>query len=234
MSSFDRTLFYTRVRDFVHDLNSEFSRQQDSLKLFNRLIERLAVRPDPEQETTIVDKFEAFIQANRTGIVAKDVSKLSVHVIVFHGKINIKLGELFRLADERATATIWAHLQCLLNVIDPDNEELEQALESYRQTKQTSPNPESTDDVDENSNEAKFIKSIIGEIQPTIEMNTRPGGDNPLGGIDMMSLFSKVTSMLDNPGMNSLDPEKLLSTVHKVSMRELQKVKRSATASNQS
>jgi hypothetical protein len=227
---FDPTVFYDHIKNFVSDLSGEFGSKQHSLRLFDQLIKRLNAHPDPEAQSTIVHKFETFVRNNKAGIISKTVSKLSSHVIVFRGNVNIKLAEIFRLADEGTQTTIWAHLQCLLNVIDPDNKEIEEALQMYKETNSSSSSglgtdTSSGDEVDENAKETQFIKSIISNIQPTIERNTVPGGGNPLGGIDLMGMFTQVTSMLDSQGSDSLDPEKLLTTVHKLSMRELKKVK---------
>jgi hypothetical protein len=229
-TDYDRERFYIGVRDMVYDLGREFGRSQHSLKLFQRLLERCEEEPNPEAQAAVGACFERFVRANRKGIIARNSTQLATHVIVYHGNVNIKLAEIFRLADDQAKTTIWAHLQCLLNILDPDNEEVEQALAVYRKQQESSSSSSSSSDepVDESSKEAQFIKSIIDQIQPTIETNTVPGmgGGNPLGGIDLMGMFSKVTNMLDSEGDNALDPEKLLNTVHKMSMRELSKVKR--------
>ena len=217
-TSYDKAAFYQRVRDMVYDLGNEFGRSQHSLKLFQRLLQRLEEEPNANSQEQVVGKFERFVRMNRKGIVARDAAQLTVHLIVYHGNINIKMGEIFRLADESAKTTIWAHLQCLLNVLDPDNEEVERALRAYQQTQQVS------GEIDESSREAQFIKSIISDIQPTIDTNGQMGS-NPLGGIDLMGMLSKVTSMLDSTNGQGLDPEKLLNTVHTLSMRELGKVK---------
>lgn len=227
---YDRAELYARIRDMVADLAREFGRSMDSLRLFQRLLVRLQEDPtDKASEDKVVELFERFVRVNRRGIMQKDQSLLSTHVIVYHGNVNIKMAEIFRLADATAKATIWAHLQCLLNVIDPDDAEVEAALTAYRKQHESdngASNAQSNaDDIDETSSEAQFIKSIIRDIQPSMNDNTAPGG-HPMAGIDIMGMFSKVTSMLDGQNGAGIDPEKLLNTVHKMSMRELSKVKR--------
>jgi hypothetical protein len=214
-------MFYQRIKDMVFDLGNEFGRQQHSLKLFKHMMQRMEDEPNPVAKDQIVAKFERFVHVNRKGILGKDVGQLTTHVLVYHNNVNIKFAEIFRLADAQTKDTIWAHLQALLSVIDPDNVEIERALQAYQQQQQSSV-PEG--EVDENSREALFIKGIIEDIQPDMSsLGSNPG--NPMAGIDLMGMMSRVTRMLDSNGSDGLDPEKLLSTVHSMSMKQIKLAK---------
>lgn len=218
---YDPDMFYQRIKDMVFDLGNEFGRQQHSLKLFKHMMQRMEDEPNPVAKDQIVAKFERFVHVNRKGILGKDVGQLTTHVLVYHNNVNIKFAEIFRLADAQTKDTIWAHLQALLSVIDPDNVEIERALQAYQQQQQSSV-PEG--EVDENSREALFIKGIIEDIQPDMSsLGSNPG--NPMAGIDLMGMMSRVTRMLDSNGSDGLDPEKLLSTVHSMSMKQIKLAK---------
>jgi hypothetical protein len=187
---------FQTVVQFVKDLSTEFGGRQHSLLLYNRLLDKTKVsHTDAIRRHLTV--FSQWVLANRNAIVAKDKSQLREPIIQYSKKVNIKMDEIFRMADTATGEIIWKHLLVLLNGFDPASG----AMDILKRS------------MEEGSNEGKFLNDLVGKIEKSVNPNTT----DPMSAImGMMTsgVFTDIVSSMDS-GMKdgSLDLGKLFNTV---------------------
>lgn len=184
------------VVKFVEDLSEEFGSKQHSLVLYNRLLGKTKVTHS-ESITRHVKAFYDFVSNNRTAILEKDVTKLKSHVILYSKKVNIKMDEIFKMADSDTTTVVWKHLLVIMNSVDPSAESMVVLQKS----------------LEEKSNEGEFLSSLVSKIEKNVDPNTT----DPMSAIMGLMSSGVFTDLLSgmNSGMQngSLDIGKLFNTV---------------------
>lgn len=187
---------FQSIVKFVEDLSTEFGPKQHSLVLYNRLVSKTKITHQEAMKRHI-QAFHEFVTKNSEAIIEKNSSKLKNPIILYSNKVNIKMDEIFRMADTQTTDVIWKHLLVILNILDPNTEALNVLKKS----------------LEEKSNEGDFLKSLVSKI----ESNVDPNNTDPMSAImGLMSngVFTDVISSM-NAGMSNgnLDMSKLFGTL---------------------
>ena len=202
---------------FVEDLADMFQSKQHSLMLYNRLLSKTKITHQDSIKRH-VKIFHEFITKNNEAILNKDSSKLKETAILYSNKVNIKLDEIFRLADTETSNVIWKHLLVIMNTVDP-------SVEATNILKKT---------LEEKSNEGAFLSSLVNKIESSgIDPNT----SDPMSammGMMTSGVFTDIISSMSN-GMKdgSLDIGKLFGTVQSM-MASLGDLSQESVSQNQS
>lgn len=187
--------FFQHIVNFVEDLSDNFGTKQHSLMLYKRLIGKTKItHHDAIRRHN--SAFSTFLIKNKESIIEKKTS-FKEPVIFYSNKVNIKMDEIFKLADSETSDVIWKHLLVLLNTYDPSSKALDVLKRS----------------LNENSKEGEFITNLVNKI----ETNVDPSNSDPMSAImGLMSsgVFNDIVSTM-NSGMKdgSLDMGKLFGTV---------------------
>lgn len=156
---------YKKITEFVSDLNATFGNRQHSLQLYNRYLETKV--HGEEEKRNHIDIFSKFINENEEAISSRDTIKLKETNIIFNKKCIIKLGEIFKIADNDAQKAIWNHLLVIKTAINPTDEAVKNIQEM----------------VDTSTTEGKFINTMFEKISGSINPNEDPQSA-------LMSMFS--------------------------------------------
>lgn len=183
------------INKFVGDLTEVFGGKQHSLLLYNRLLGKTNVK-HMDAIKKHVQSFSDFVTKNREAIMTKDSTKFSDPIIFYSKKVNIKMDEIFKMADLETTNVIWQHLLFISNSVDPS----EEAMAILKKS------------LEEKSNEGAFLSNLVEKI----EKNVDPGAD-PMAaimGLVGSGVFTDLISTM-NSGMQdgSLNLGKLFGTV---------------------
>lgn len=187
---------FQSIVKFVEDLSTEFGNKQHSLVLYNRLISKTNITHCDAIKRHI-KAFYDFVSANNQCILEKDITKMKEPIIMYSKNVNIKMDEIFKMADTEATHVIWKHLLVITNSIDPSTE----AMNVLRKS------------LEEKSNEGEFLSSLVSKIESSVDQNT----SDPMSAImGLMSngVFTDLISSMNSGMQNgSLDIGKLFNTV---------------------
>lgn len=184
------------INKFVGDLAEIFGSKQHSLLLYNRLLGKTTIKHTDAIKKHI-QAFTDFVLKNRQAIIQKDSSKIIDPIILYSMKVNIKMDEIFKMADSETTSIIWQHLLVITNNVDPS----EEAMEILKKS------------LEENSKEGQFMANLVQNI----EKNVDPNNSDPMSAImGLMSsgVFTELISSM-NSGMQdgSLNIGKIFGTV---------------------
>jgi chloramphenicol O-acetyltransferase len=186
---------FQTITKFVGDLNTEFGNRQHSLQLYNRLLDKTKIT-HVESINRHISVFRTFIFKNKDRIINKD-SSLIDPVISYSKKVNIKMDEIFKMADSDTTEIIWKHLLVMLNSFDPSSGAMNVLKKS----------------MSEDSNEGKFLNNLVQKIEQTVDPNTTDPMSAIMGMMSSGAFTDILSSMNSGIQQGSLDMGKLFSTV---------------------
>lgn len=195
----EKLKIFSRIVNFVNQLNNVFGKRQHSLQLYNRLITNIKI-----SSTLGIDKhidiFKDFTLKNRECIVSKCPSKLVENNIKYSDNINIKMKEIFRMSDIDTTKIIFDHLIVINALLNSTTENKEILKDSLKSTSSS------------NNAEKNCIDEIISNLENVID----PQNSNSAAEILKLTTNPNFTNMMKNMigGITSgdLDPAKLFTT----------------------
>lgn len=180
---------------FVEDLSTEFGNRQHSLLLYNRLLDKTKIT-HTDSITRHITAFYNFVVENNVAILEKDITKMKQKTILYSKKVNIKMDEIFKMADTETTGVIWKHLLLIMNSVDPTSGAMEILKKS----------------MEEKSNEGDFLNTLVQKIEKNVDPNADPM--TAIMGMMSSGVFTDIFSSVNN-GMKdgSLDIGKLFNSV---------------------
>lgn len=193
---------FKSIYSFVEELDSQFGKDQHSLQLYYRFLTTKV--QNLEDKKTQIDLFTKFLLSNKEAIQSKDYSLLENDVIRFSEKLNIKIAEIFKLADESTRKIIWSHIFVINAMILKDENSITLFTNDINSKK------------DDESEEENMIKTIFDTIGNSVG-DSSASMDNPMGVImgllgngQMKGLLSNMNSKLNS---GELDVEKMFGSV---------------------
>jgi hypothetical protein len=189
---------FKAISSFTSELGNLFSKQQRSLKLYCRLINKTTVNHDVSIQKHI-DAFKTFCVTNREAIVSKSASKLVMNKISYSQRVFIDMSEIFKLSENDTSQIIWQHLLCISALVDPAGkakELLKKNLESGKSGEL----------------ETTFLTDIINKVEQHVDPNA-----NPMEAVSSIMKSGIFTDLIGgmNSGLSdgSLDLGKLMGAV---------------------
>ena len=187
---------FHHIVNFVEDLSQSFGTKQHSLVLYNRLISKTKITHN-EAISRHIKSFSDFVVKNNKAILEKNYKLLVDPVIFYSSKVNIKMDEIFKHADDDTSGVIWKHLLVISSYLNPES----QAASVLKKT------------LEEKSNETEFLSTIVDKIEKSVDPNVT----DPMSAImNIMSsgVFTDLVNTM-NTGMKngSLNMNKLFGTV---------------------
>lgn len=184
------------INKFVGDLTEVFGTKQHSLLLYNRLLGKTTIK-HMDAINKHVQSFSEFVIKNRQAIMNKDSDIIVDPTIFYSKKVNIKMDEIFKMADTETTKIIWQHLLVITNSVDPS----EEAMTILKKS------------LEEKSSEGEFLNNLVQKIEKNVDPNT----SDPMAaimGLMGSGVFTDLISSM-NSGMQdgSLNIGKLFGTV---------------------
>jgi len=187
---------FDHVTKFVSDLAEVFGTKQHSLLLYNRLLNKTKTTHHDAIKKH-VDAFTEFVTKNHQAIIDRDDTKIVSPIIFYSKKVNIKMDEIFKMADSETSNVIWKHLLVIINSVDPS----EEAMAILKRS------------LEEKSNEGDFLNNLVQKIEKNVDGNSA----DPMSAIMGLMSSGVFTDLLSgmNSGMKdgSLDIGKLFGTV---------------------
>ena len=191
---------FKAISAFVADLAEEFRKNQRSLALYQRLLEKTSIIHE-EAISKHLKIFKEFVQTNREAIINQNLDKLTTHTLTYSDRVFINIAHIFRITDDANCVEIWKHLLTISAILDPESG----AKETLKQNDLTS-----SQDCKAESN---FLKDIINKVEDSIDPNTT----NPTEAIGkVMSsgvLTELMTSMTQGMENGNLDIGNLMGSI---------------------
>lgn len=189
---------FKAISNFIKELASLYSKQQRSLKLYSRLINKTTLTHDNSIKKHN-DAFKNFCISNRNAIITKKVEKIEQSKISYSQRVFIDIVDIFKLADSDTSEIIWQHLLCISAIVDP----LGKAKEVLK---------ENLSRVTEDTSELHFITDIINKVEKHVDPDA-----NPMEAVSSILKSGIFTDLIGgmNQGLSdgSLDIGKLMGAV---------------------
>lgn len=199
MTTNDNSLLtFKAISNFTKELNNLFSKEQHSLKLYARLIDKTTISHDASIRKH-VEAFRHFCITNRDAIMSKDVNKIQEPKIVYSEKVFIDMTAIFMLADTETTRVIWQHILCISALVDPAGKARELLKENLASGKS-------------GNKETDFLTDIIDKVEKHVDPNL-----NPMEAVSSIMKSGVFTDLIGgmNQGLSdgSLNIGKLMGAV---------------------
>lgn len=198
MNSDTSLVCFKAISNFTSELVELFSKQQRSLKLYGRLINKTTIVHDKSIKKHI-DAFRDFCITNRDAIMNKSVEKLTMRKISYSQRVFIDMIEIFKLSDKDTKKVIWEHLLCISALVDPAGKAREVLKENLAAGKA-------------GNGETNFLTDIIDKVEAHVDPDA-----NPMEAVSSIMKSGIFTDLIGgmNSGLSdgSLDLSKLMGAV---------------------
>ena len=195
----DNTLIcFKAISNFTTELGELYSKQQKSLKLYNRLINKTTITHDSSIRKHI-DAFRVFCVSNRDAIKLRQIDKIQVSKISYSERVFIDVVNIFRIADNDSIKVIWDHLLCISALVDPAGKAKDILKENLSSGKN-------------GLGETNFLADIIDKVEKHVDPNANPM--EAVSSIMKSGIFTELIGGM-NQGLSdgSLDIGKLMGAV---------------------
>lgn len=200
-SSNNNVLIFKAISGFIKDLSDLYGKDQHSLNLYRRLIEKTSIIHEQAISKNI-EIFRKFCMSNRPSFETSDYTKLVDPVIKYSDKVYIDMSPLFAAADSDTHQAIWRHLLTISAFVDPSSNAKQLLKEMASKS-------------DTGGKEENFLSSIIEKVEQSI--NPDEAAANPMAAISNImtsGVFTNlITDMQSQIESGDLDINKMLGTV---------------------
>ena len=212
---------FKAISSFTTELGNLYSKQQRSLKLYCRLINKTTIVHDISIKKHI-DAFKLFCVTNREAIVTKSANKIVMSKISYSQRVFIDMSDIFKLSDNDTSKIIWDHLLCISALVDPGGKAKELLKKNMESGKA-------------GELETTFLTDIINKVEQHVDPHANPmeavssimksgiftdligGMNNGLsnGTLDLGKLMGAVQGMVGqlNEGDNDSQPDNTLNMI---------------------
>jgi hypothetical protein len=206
------------ITKLITELSNNFSKQQKSLALYGRLIEKTTIMHE-KPITKHVSIFKDFCVQNREAIEQLDKEKFSTFTLSYSDHVYIDLQPLFKLMDKQTEDSFWKYLLAISSTVDPES----QSKKVLKQLMEEEPVQEGEGALDVSdpaqliSNlgiQDDFLQNMISKVSTAISPDQIEDGNpmNAISSIMSSSVFPELISDVQ-AGINSgqLNVGKLMS-----------------------
>jgi len=189
---------FKAISNFVNALFDFYDSKIKEVVLYHHLITKTTLsHTDAIQKH--VNGFTIFCVTNREGILKKDYTLFTEHIVRYSDKVFLNITDILELLNDKDTESIfWKHLLTLSALLDPAGE-ARKVLKDAKKQKGT-------------ENEANFLTDIIDKIENNIDPSGNPM--DAIGSIMQSGIFTDLIagmgSGIDN---GTLDMSSLMGTV---------------------
>ena len=192
----DKSLItFKAISNFTKELANVFGKNQHSLQLYRRLIEKTQI----VHEKAIykhMKSFELFCIINRSFIENKD-ENFTEPLIKYSDKVFIDMKQVFDLADSSTKVVIWNHIHTISAMVDSESN----SKNILKQNKNNINKPP--------TNEDNFLSNIFSKIEGQID----PNSSNPMDSISSIMSSGIVTDIVNDLQSGNLNFGNILQSV---------------------
>lgn len=189
---------FKAICNFINDLSSVYGKNQRSLKLYERLINKTQISHDTAIKRHI-DACRKFCIANRDALLSQNSDKLDEPIIQYSERVFINMKNIFQVADNDTKPIIWKHLLTISALVDPAGN----AKKILQQNVQEGKSGQA---------ESDFLANIISKVENNVDPNANPM--QAISGMMSSGVFNELLSGLQGGSQNGqLDISKLLGAV---------------------
>lgn len=189
---------FKAISNFTSELVELFAKNQRSLKLYGRLINKTTIVHDKSIKKHI-DSFRQFCVSNRDAIMSKSVTKITMKKISYSQRVYIDMKEIFDLSDKETSNVIWDHLLCISALVDPAGNARE-ILKKNLENGNTG------------GSETNFLTDIIDKVESSVNPDASPM--EAVSSIMQSGIFTDLIGGMNNGLSNgTLDIGKLMGAV---------------------
>ena len=203
-TSTNNVLIFKAISGFIKDLSELYGKEQHSLNLYRRLIEKTSVIHE-QAIAKHIEIFRKFSVDNRDAFQESDHKKLVDGVIKYSDKVFVDLSEIFTIADPDSQEAIWKHLLTISALVDPSSNAKKILKEMAVDSKNNGGS----------GREEDFLSNIIQKVEQSIDPST--AASNPMAaisGIMTSGVFTNlITDMQTQIESGDLNINKMLGTV---------------------
>ena len=192
MNNKNNLTVFTKILSFLNELNDSFGTKYPNVFLYYKLCKKTTVS-NTNAINKHVDYFSRFLIPNKEHIIGSNFINLDPNEIRFDTseKVFINIQEIIKNTDKENREIIFKHLQFLLYMVSPDNDEVKNAL--VKKESKTS-----------DSKETVFINNFLNTFQDSMKETTSQEDLENVNPFEMaMKLvkngaFSQMTSQMKN------------------------------------
>lgn len=203
-TSTNNVLIFKAISGFIRDLSDLYGKQQHSLNLYRRLVEKTSVIHEQAISKNI-EIFRKFCVDNRDSFQEANHLQLVEYVIKYSDKVFIDMSHIFKIADSDSRQAIWKHLLTISALVDPSSNAKKMLKEMAEQSKNNG----------DSGKEEDFLSSIIQKVEQSIDHES--AASNPMAAISTImtsGVFTNlITDMQSQIESGDLNINKMLGTV---------------------
>lgn len=192
MNNKNNLTVFTKILSFLNELNDSFGTKYNNVFLYYKLCKKTTVS-NTNAINKHVEYFSRFLIPNKEHIINNNFTNLTPNEIRFDTseKVFINIQDIIKNTDKENREIIFKHLQLLLYMVSPDNEEIKNVL--VKKDSQPSGNKETV-----------FINNFLNTFQDNMKESTREEDLENVNPFEMaMKLvkngaFTQMTSQMKN------------------------------------
>jgi len=183
---------FAKILSFLNELNDSFGTKYNNVFLYYKLCKKTAIS-NTNAINKHIDYFSRFLVPNKEHIIGNNFTNLNPGEIRFDisDKVFINIQEIIKNTDKENREIIFKHLQLLLYMVSPENEEIKNALVKKESR-------------DSDTKETVFINNFLNTFQDNMKESSKDENLENVNPFEMaMKLvkngaFSQMTSQMKN------------------------------------
>lgn len=192
------------IVNFISDLSDIFGDTNDSIEMYNILLEKTGLTNYTAIRKNITI-FSEFLEQNKNEIEKKDLENISGFV-KYSDNIILNIKNILQSTDNENRSQIWNHLNVLYSVIIDNNSNIITNTNEIGNITNTNTN--------ENTNENNVFSNIVGKISENVQNETSNDPGQIMQNMMQSGVFNElVTEMNDSLVNGDLDIGKMLGSL---------------------
>ena len=192
------------IVNFISDLSDIFGDTNDSIEMYNILLEKTGLTNYTAIRKNITI-FSEFLEQNKNEIEKKDLENINGFV-KYSDNIILNIKNILQSTDNENRSEIWNHLNVLYSVIIDNNSNIITNTNEIGNITNTNTN--------ENTNENNVFSNIVGKISENVQNETSNDPGQIMQNMMQSGVFNElVTEMNDSLVNGDLDIGKMLGSL---------------------
>ena len=200
------------IVNFISDLSDIFGDTNDSIEMYNILLEKTGLTNYTAIRKNIII-FSEFLEQNKNEIEKKNLENINGS-IKYSDNIILNIKNILQSTDNDNRNEIWNHLNVLYSVIINNNSNIITSTNNIGDIITTNTNENTNENTTTNINENNVFSNIVGKISENVQNETSNDPGQIMQNMMQSGVFNElVTEMNDSLVNGDLDIGKMLGSL---------------------
>lgn len=200
------------IVNFISDLSDIFGDTNDSIEMYNILLEKTGLTNYTAIRKNIII-FSEFLEQNKNEIEKKNLENINGS-IKYSDNIILNIKNILQSTDNDNRNEIWNHLNVLYSVIIDNNSNIITSTNNIGDIITTNTNENTNENTTTNINENNVFSNIVGKISENVQNETSNDPGQIMQNMMQSGVFNElVTEMNDSLVNGDLDIGKMLGSL---------------------